>query len=173
MALLHKTLEPPAVAQFIGDFRGGALDDGTTTLFAALSVLDGTVIGRCMQRHRHSEFIRFLNTVEHVVPAGKLIHAVLDNYATHKHPKVLAWLSRHPRGDHPREKGDPQARRGPLGSGSAGAIVLLRAKPGDAVAIRLLFIFASVLARVKTRSEPKVRRLSAGGNGIRTLSPAD
>src|SRR5438128_2552734 len=65
--------------------------------FAALSVLDGTVIGRCMQRHRHSEFIRFLNAVERQVPAGKLIHAVLDNYATHKHPKVLAWLSRHPR----------------------------------------------------------------------------
>ena len=70
---------------------------GTTTLFAALSVLDGTVIGRCMQRHRHSEFIRFLNAVEREVPSGKLIHAVLDNYATHKHPKVLAWLSRHPR----------------------------------------------------------------------------
>jgi transposase len=70
---------------------------GTTTLFAALSVLDGRVIGRCMQRHRHSEFIRFLNAVERQVPAGKLIHAVLDNYATHKHPKVLAWLARHPR----------------------------------------------------------------------------
>jgi len=62
---------------------------GTTTLFAALSVLDGTVIGRCMQRHRHSEFIRFLNAVEREVPAGKLIHTVLDNYATHKHPKSL------------------------------------------------------------------------------------
>jgi transposase len=49
------------------------------------------------QRHRHSEFIRFLNAVEREVPAGKLIHTVLDNYATHKHPKVLAWLSRHPR----------------------------------------------------------------------------
>ena len=70
---------------------------GTTTLFAALSVLDGVVIGRCMQRHRHSEFIRFLDTVERQVPAGKLIHAVLDNYATHKHPRVRAWLSRHPR----------------------------------------------------------------------------
>ena len=63
---------------------------GTTTLFAALSVLDGSVIGRCMQRHRHREFIRFLNAVEREVPAGKLIHTVLDNYATHKHPKVLA-----------------------------------------------------------------------------------
>ena len=70
---------------------------GTTTLFAALNVLDGTVLGRCMQRHRHQEFIRFLNAVEAAVPAGKLIHAILDNYATHKHPKVLAWLERHPR----------------------------------------------------------------------------
>jgi transposase len=61
----------------------------TTTLFAALSVLDRRVIGRCMQRHRHLEFIRFLNDVERQVPAGKLIHAVLDNYATHKHPKSL------------------------------------------------------------------------------------
>jgi hypothetical protein len=62
---------------------------GTTILFAALSVLDRRVIGRCMQRHRHLEFIRFLNDVERQVPAGKLIHAVLDNYATHKHPKSL------------------------------------------------------------------------------------
>ena len=71
--------------------------NGTTTLFAALNALDGTVLGRCMQRHRHQEFIRFLNTVEAAVPAGKLIHVILDNYATHKHPKVLAWLERHPR----------------------------------------------------------------------------
>jgi transposase len=70
---------------------------GTTTLFAALNVLDGTVIGRNMQRHRHQEFIRFLNGVEGTVPAGKMIHAVLDNYAAHKHPKVRAWLDRHPR----------------------------------------------------------------------------
>ena len=70
---------------------------GTTTLFAALNVLDGTVIGRCMQRHRHEEFIRFLNAVEREIPAGKLVHAAVDNYATHKHPKVKAWLVRHPR----------------------------------------------------------------------------
>jgi transposase len=70
---------------------------GTTTLFAALSVLDGAVIGRGMQRHRHLEFIRFLNAVERQVPADKPILAVLNNYATHKHPRVLAWLSRHPR----------------------------------------------------------------------------
>ncbi len=70
---------------------------GTTTLFAALNVLDGTVIGRNMQRHRHQEFIRFLNAVEAQVPVGKVVHAIVDNYATHKHPKVIAWLARHPR----------------------------------------------------------------------------
>jgi len=70
---------------------------GTTTLFAALNVLEGTVLGCCMQRHRHQEFIRFLNAIERVVPAGKAIHAIADNYATHKHPKVKAWLRRHPR----------------------------------------------------------------------------
>src|SRR6202042_1454000 len=71
--------------------------NGTTTLFAALNVLDGTVIGRNMQRHRHQEFIRFLNAVETQVPARKQIHAIVDNYATHKHPKVRQWLARHPR----------------------------------------------------------------------------
>ena len=71
--------------------------NGTTTLFAALNVLDGTVIGRNMQRHRHQEFIRFLNLIEAQVPAGKAIHVILDNYAAHKHPKVREWLGRHPR----------------------------------------------------------------------------
>jgi transposase len=70
---------------------------GTTTLFAALNVLDGTVLGRCMQKHTHQEFIRFLNAVERAIPPGKIIHAIADNYATHKHPKVRAWLARHPR----------------------------------------------------------------------------
>ena len=55
---------------------------GTTTLFAALNVLDGTVIGRCMQRHRHQEFMRFLNAIERAVPAGKVIHVILDNYGS-------------------------------------------------------------------------------------------
>lgn len=80
-----------------GTFTHDYKRHGTTTLFAALNVLDGCVIGRCMQRHRHQEFIRFLNAVEAEVPAGKLVHAVVDNYATHKHPKVLDWLARHPR----------------------------------------------------------------------------
>jgi transposase len=70
---------------------------GTTTLFAALNVLDGTVIGRNMQRHRHEEFIKFLNQINRETPADKEIHLILDNYATHKHPKVRAWLARHPR----------------------------------------------------------------------------
>ena len=70
---------------------------GTTTLFAAVNTLEGVVYGRCMQRHTHQQFIRFLNTVERALPAGKLVHAVLDNYATHKHPKVKLWLDRHPR----------------------------------------------------------------------------
>jgi transposase len=71
--------------------------NATTTLFAALDVLDGKVVGRCMQRHRHQEFIRFLNAVEKTVPVAKAMHIILDNYAAHKHPKVIAWLSRHPR----------------------------------------------------------------------------
>ena len=71
--------------------------NGTTTLFAALNVLDGSVIGRNMGRHRHQEFIRFLNAVERAVPAGKVIHVILDNYAAHKHAKVRRWLIRHPR----------------------------------------------------------------------------
>jgi transposase len=71
--------------------------NGTTTLFAALNILDGTVIGRCMARHRHQEFIRFLNAVERAVPTGKVIHAIVDNYAAHKQPNVVKWIADHPR----------------------------------------------------------------------------
>jgi transposase len=71
--------------------------NGTTTLFAALNVLTGEVFGRNMQRHRHQEFIRFLNALERDIPAGKVVHVILDNYAAHKHAKVRAWLERHPR----------------------------------------------------------------------------
>jgi transposase len=70
---------------------------GTTTLFAALDVLEGKVIGQCMQRHRHQEFIRFLNVIDARVPAKLTVHVIVDNYAAHKHPKVLEWLARHPR----------------------------------------------------------------------------
>src|SRR5271169_542883 len=71
--------------------------NGTTTLFAALDVLEGKVIGQCMSRHRHQEFIRFLNKINRETPAERELHLVIDNYATHKHPKVRAWLGRHPR----------------------------------------------------------------------------
>ncbi len=71
--------------------------NATTTLFAALNVFDGTVIGRNMQRHRHQELIRFLNTIEVEAPVGKAAQVILDNYAAHKHPKVRRWLDRHPR----------------------------------------------------------------------------
>jgi transposase len=70
--------------------------NSTTTLFAALNILDGSVIGRNMQRHRHQELIRFLNAADAELPADKAVHVFLDNYATHKQPKVRAWLARHP-----------------------------------------------------------------------------
>lgn len=70
---------------------------GTTTLFAALGTLDGKVIGTCMPRHRHQEWIKFLALIDGRTPAGKQVHLIVDNYATHKHPKVLRWLGRHPR----------------------------------------------------------------------------
>jgi len=73
------------------------LRNGVTTLFAAFDVLEGTVRGHCMQHHRHQEFLRFLNTIERAGPAGKVIHVILDNYGSRKHPKVLRWLARHPR----------------------------------------------------------------------------
>jgi transposase len=71
--------------------------NGTTTLFAALNTLTGEVIGRNMARHRHQEFIRFLNALEREIPAGKVVHVVLDNVSSHKTPEVRRWLARHPR----------------------------------------------------------------------------
>jgi hypothetical protein len=70
---------------------------GVTTSFAALDVLEGKVIGQCMKRHRHQEFIRFLNVIEARVSRKKTIHVIVDNYATHKHPDVMAWLEKHRR----------------------------------------------------------------------------
>jgi transposase len=71
--------------------------NGTTTLFAALNVLTGVVIGECLQRHRHEEFLKFLRKIDREVPKGLAVHMILDNYATHKHPNVVAWLEKHPR----------------------------------------------------------------------------
>lgn len=70
---------------------------GTTTLFTALNTLDGTVIGTCMPQHRHQEWLRFLRLIDRETPKDKDIHLIVDNYATHKHPEVQAWLERHPR----------------------------------------------------------------------------
>jgi transposase len=71
--------------------------NGTTTLFAALNTLDGRIIGQCMDRHTHREWLRFLKLLEAQTPAGQPLHVIADNYATHKHPKVQRWLRRHPR----------------------------------------------------------------------------
>lgn len=71
--------------------------NGTTTLFAALNVLDGQVISQCQQRHRHIEWLKFLRQINRETPRKKDLHLICDNYATHKHPKVRAWLEKHPR----------------------------------------------------------------------------
>jgi transposase len=70
---------------------------GTTTLFAALNVLDGKVIGQCQSRHRHTEWLTFLRQIDRETPKDKELHLICDNYATHKHPKVREWLEKHPR----------------------------------------------------------------------------
>jgi len=71
--------------------------NGTATLFAAMSTLDGTVISLCDDRHRHQEWLKFLRVIDQVTPAGQEIHLIADHYATHKHPKVQKWLARHRR----------------------------------------------------------------------------
>jgi transposase len=71
--------------------------NGTTTLFAALNVLEGKVIGECMARHRHQEFLRFLRRLDRELPAHLALHLIVDNYGTHNRPEVKAWLAKHPR----------------------------------------------------------------------------
>ena len=71
--------------------------NGTTTLFAALNVLDGQVIGQCQQRHTHAEWLKFLKKIDRETPKAKTLHLIADNYATHKHPTVQDWLAKHPR----------------------------------------------------------------------------
>ena len=70
---------------------------GTTTLFAGLNDLEGEVIGSCMKRHRHQNFLKFLQLIHRRIPAGPDLHLIVDNYATHQHAKVKEWLARHPR----------------------------------------------------------------------------
>ena len=71
--------------------------NGVTTLFAALNILDGSVIGQCQTQHRHQEWLSFLRRIDRNTPKDKELHLIADNYATHKHPEVKAWLARHPR----------------------------------------------------------------------------
>jgi len=80
-----------------GTFTHDYVRHGTTTLFAALEILEGKVIGQCFPRHRHQEFLRFLRRLDDEFPEKLKLHLVLDNYGTHKHPKVQSWLQRHPR----------------------------------------------------------------------------
>jgi transposase len=86
-------LRPGIPAQQTHDY----VRHGTTTLFAALNVLDGTVIGTCKARHRHTEFISFLDRIDHATPRRREIHLILDNYRTHKHAAVIEWLEAHDR----------------------------------------------------------------------------
>lgn len=71
--------------------------NGTTTLFAAMNMLDGSVIGECMSKHRSKEFVKFLNTIDGNTPSELDLHLILDNYGTHKTPQVKRWLKKHPR----------------------------------------------------------------------------
>src|SRR2546428_546413 len=86
-------LRPGVPARQTHDYKR----NGTTNLFAALNMLDGTVIGDCMPRHRHQEFIRFLQLISVKTPLDLDLHLIVDNYGTHKHPRVQSWLKRHPR----------------------------------------------------------------------------
>jgi transposase/transcriptional regulator with XRE-family HTH domain len=81
----------------VGTMTHDYVRHGTTTLFAALNVADGTLIGQCQDRHRHQEWLKFLQQIDAETPSDRELHLILDNYATHKHPKVQKWLSKHPR----------------------------------------------------------------------------
>jgi len=82
---------------YVEGITHGYTRHGTTTLFAALDVQTGDVLAQCTRRHRHQEFLAFLKHIDTNVPAQLDVHLILDNYATHKHAKVRAWLARHPR----------------------------------------------------------------------------
>lgn len=86
-------MKPGRAATMTHDYKR----NGTTTLFAAMSMLDGSVISRCEQRHRHIEWLTFLRQINRETPKDKSLHLICDNYATHKHPKVKEWLVKHPR----------------------------------------------------------------------------
>jgi len=86
-------MKPGRCATLTHDYKR----NGTTTLFAALNMLDGKIIGECMARHRHQEFLKFLRRLEREWPSHLALHLIVDNYGTHKHPNVKKWLQRHRR----------------------------------------------------------------------------
>jgi transposase len=86
-------MKPGRAATMTHDYKR----HGTTTLFAAMNVLDGKVIGQCQQRHTHAEWLKFLRKIDRETPKDKTLHLIADNYATHKHPAVQQWLAKHPR----------------------------------------------------------------------------
>ena len=86
-------MKPGRAATMTHDYKR----NGTTTLFAAMSTLDGSIISRCEQRHRHIEWLIFLRQIDRETPQDKSLHLICDNYATHKHPKVKGWLDKHSR----------------------------------------------------------------------------
>jgi transposase len=87
----------PLVKGRLGTMTHDYKRNGTTTLFAALEITEGSIIGTCMNRHRHQEWIRFLNLIDQQTPQDLDLHLIVDNYATHKHPQVKVWLKRHRR----------------------------------------------------------------------------
>jgi len=96
-ALDHTQASLPMTKGRAGTTTSDYKRHATTTLFVALNAVDGTVIGSCIDKHRHEEFLKFLAAVDKEVPKGLAVHMILDNYATHKHKDVLAWLVKHPR----------------------------------------------------------------------------
>jgi transposase len=87
----------PLVKGRLGTMTHDYKRNGTTTLFAALEMAGGSIIGTCMNRHRHQEWIKFLNLIDQQTPQDLDLHLIVDNYATHKHPQVKAWLKHHRR----------------------------------------------------------------------------
>jgi transposase len=97
---MHPTRTQPSLPMRKG--RAGTMThdykrNGTTTLFAAMNTLDGSILGECLPRHRHQEFLKFLRTIDREFPGDMDLHLIVDNYHTHKHDNVNEWLEKHPR----------------------------------------------------------------------------
>jgi len=117
-------------------------------------MLDGKVIGCCMQRHRHQEYIRFLNTIEASVPTGKRIHAIVDNYATQKHLNVRKWLSRHRRSPRFARLGSIKSKSGSRFS-NHGRRVVLPSLPAESCSSTSMPLLKPAISTPHPSSEPK------------------